>query len=310
MWQPLLRLLEFLTPAGSRTAAHWTTFNVGDPAAADSKLGMGWKRFLSARVLWYAWSPPQGSPWAPYSCVTLFAALDDVLRDCTDCRIGPWHDPQLPDFLKPSAGPPPWTDPKMMVLVDLPGPLSVSVGYYLAATAGYQPVCTFDNWPNKLGVKKPELILGRLLHYAEAMTDLMREKLRPDSPPVWLCDADRLTGARPGPGGFDNRYIIEDRLLPGAQVLRGAGITRIMYVDAEAGAGRAGNQDILHYLDTVGRMGISVRTVSVATPESWRAPENYIRPMVAGETSLAMLGLMRSSAGGFGGFVPQPSSGG
>ena len=311
MWQPLLKLLEFLTPSGSGTAAHETAFSVGDPNGVDSKLGMGWKRFMSARVLWFAWGPQPGSPWEPFNCVTLFAAVDDVLRDCKDCKVGPLADGDVPDFLKPAAGPPPWANANTMVLVDLPGPLSVSVGYLLAATAAYQPVCTFDNWPNRLGVNKPELIIGRLLYYAEAMTDVRREKLQAKSPPVWLCDADRLTGSRPGPGGFDNRYIIEDRLLPGAHILRGAGISRIVYVDAAAGAGRSGVHDILQYLDFISTQGIQVSTVSVAAPDSWRNPENYLRPVsLSTEVSPTYVGLMRSSAGGFGGFVPHPSSGG
>lgn len=311
MWQPLLTLLEFLTPSGSGTASHETAFSVGDPNGVDSRLGMGWKRFMSARVLWFAWGPQRGSPWEPFNCVTLFAALDDVLRDCRDCKVGPLADGDVPDFLKPAAGAPAWANANTMVLVDLPGPLSVAVGYLLAATAGYQPVCTFDNWPNKLGVQKPEMILGRLLFYADAMTEVRREKLHAKSPPVWLCDANRLGGGKPTPGNFDNRYMIEDRLLPGAQVLRQAGITRIVYVDVAPTAARVGNQDLLKYLDFIYMQGVQITTVSVASAAAWQTPENYVRLASDGpETSAGYYGLMRSSAGGFGDFVPQPSSGG
>lgn len=311
MWQPLSTLLEFLTPRGSRTASHETKFSVGDPNGTDSRLGMGWKRFLAARVLWFAWAPQRGSPWEPYSCVTLFAAVDDVLRDCKTCRVGPLGDGDVPDFLKVPAGAPPWVNANTMVLVDVPGPLAVSVGYLLAATGGYQPVCTFDNWPNEKGVLKPEAVIGRLLHYAEAMTDARREKLTVKSPPAWLCDANRLTGVKPRPGGFDNRYFIEDRLLPGAQVLRRAGITRIVYVDVAPTAARVGNRDVLKYLDFISTQGIQVSTVSVASAESWRTPENYIR-LPSDGTGMAAdyTDLIRSSAGGFGGIVPEQSSGG
>ena len=311
MWQPLLTLLEFLTPRGSRTASHDTAFSVGDPDGVDSRLGMGWKRFLASRVLWFAWGPPPDSPWGPFNCVTLFAAVDDVLRDCKDCKVGPLADGDVPDFLKVPAGAPPWANNQTMVLVDLPGPQAVSVAYLLAATAGYQPVCTFDNWPNKDGVLKPERVIGRLLYYADAITDLRRTKIGPKSPPVWMCDADRFRSPRPGPGGFDNRYLLEERLLPGAQILRGAGITRIVYVDASEGSQSSGNEDVLLYLDAIATQGIEVRAASTVTADRWRTLEAYQRdPGAAVTWSTKALDLMRCSAGGFGGFVPHPSSGG
>lgn len=310
MWQPLLKLLEFLSRVGVSFGSQETKFSVGDPNATDSRLDMGWKRFLSSRLLWNAWSPMPGSPWEPYHCVTLFAAIDELARDCKDCKIGPLPDSDLPDYLKPAAGPPPWADRNTLVLLDLPGPRSVSVGYLLAATAGCQTVCTFDNWPHYSGVLQPQRIIGRMLYYAAAMAQLRREKLAPDAPPVWLCDADRLSGRKPPPGGFDNRYLIEDRLLPGPQILRTAGIRRLIYVDETAGSSYVGKEDLRQYLDFISTQGVQVSTVSIAAPESWQKPENYLRRLITDSTwSPSMLGLMRSSAGGFGGFVPQPSSG-
>lgn len=308
MWQPFLKLLEGLGRFGVHFGSQETVFSVGRPDGIDSEGGMGWLGYRSSRKLWEAWGPVAGSPWEPFHCVTLFAALDELKKDAPLSMIGPLADPAVPEYVKPPAVPPSWAVPGNLVIVDLPGPQSVAVGCHLAAAAGYQPVCTFDNWPHQRGVLRSERVLAALLYYVTAM-EKARERLSSASAPVWICDRERFTGHKPPPGGFDNRYIIEDRLLPGPLLLRAARIRKVIYVSPAPGT--LPSEDLRHYLDELTPKGIPVATVATASAETWMQEQPYVRKFVTPSGwSQMSLGLMRSSAGGFGGFVPQPSSGG
>jgi hypothetical protein len=187
------------------------------------------------------------------------------------------------------------------VIADLPGPLVVPVGVWLVG-AGHQPVSTFDNWPHPRGVLAPERILAQLLYWASAVAEL-RAGLGPGSPPAWLCDRQRL-GERPGrPGEFDNRYFLDDSLLPGPGLLRQAGIRRAVYLTA--GGGDPPLADVDPYFQDLERAGIEVRHAALEDPELGLAPLPARRP-----AQLLPASFRRSSAGGFGTVVPQPSQGG
>jgi hypothetical protein len=307
MWQPYSKLLELLGRAGVSFASQETKFTVGRIDGIDFENGLDWKRYVDSRMLWETWGPVRGSAWEPFHCVTLFAAIDELRRDVGHVSIGPVAAPSLPEFLAAPASMPAWAAPGHLVIVDLPGPQSAAVGFQLARMAGYQPVCTFDNWPHQLGVLRTEFVVAALLHYASALHKA-RERLTAESPPVWICDRERFTGTQPSPGRFDNRYIIEDRLLPGPRLLRAQGIRKVIYVTPSP---CALSEDLRNYLDELTPKGIAVATASIATPELWMNEITYVRKFNAPSGwSLTTLMLMRSSAGGFGGFVPEPSSGG
>ncbi|MEW6741604.1 MAG: hypothetical protein AB1486_02500 [Planctomycetota bacterium] len=267
---------------------------------------MSWREYRNTRRLWETWGPVAGSPWEPFHCVTLFAALDRPALVKPGSKVGPLADTDVPAHLRPPAELPSWASAETLVLVDLPGPRVVSVGYHLAVTGGFQPVCTFDNWPHTLGVVRSEKILGALLYFAAGMSKVW-EKLPRSAPPMWLLDADRLRGQKPPPGRFDNRYFIEDRLLPGPALLSTAGIRRVIYVSA--GLPASVSLDLWQYLSVLVRSGIQVATVSTATVEAWSQSVPYVAEPES-KTTLWSMHVTRSSAGGFGGFVPTPSSGG
>jgi hypothetical protein len=222
--------------------------------------------------------------------------------------VGPLADLDAPAHLKIPAEPPAWAlEPNTMLIVDLPGPRVVSAGLYFAAMGGFQPVCTFDNWPYNFGVLQPERILGTLLYYAVAMTRV-REGLTVTSPPMWLCDWDRFRARRPAPGRYDNRYMLEDRLLPGPVMLSRAGIRRVVYVTQDAPPLSAA-WDLRPYFIVLKQKGFEVRAMSGQSAETF-AELTELRLGVEASFETWSMELVRSSAGGFGGFVPQPSSGG
>ncbi|OGV69874.1 MAG: hypothetical protein A3K19_19200 [Lentisphaerae bacterium RIFOXYB12_FULL_65_16] len=312
MWQPLSKLLSWLGDFGPSFDPRGVTVKIGDPRDPDSEGSEGWRDYLDTQRLWETWGPVPGSPWEPFHCVTLFAALDR-LNSMSRAAAGPLADRDLPAYLKIPADPPAWTQqPGTMLILDLPGPRVASAGIYFAAMGGFQPVCTFDNWPNRAGVLMPEQILGGLLHYAAAMQKV-REGLAVTSPPMWLCDWNRSRASKPAPGRYDNRYTIEDRLLPGPVMLSSAGIRRIVYVTQDLPPQDAlplcAAWDLQAYLMELKKKGFDVQAVSTATTELFaQTGELEARPPGSWDTS--WMGLIRSSAGGFGGFVPQPSSGG
>jgi hypothetical protein len=299
MWQRLLKILEAI----GRVRIPWPktklTVSTGRADALDAQGELLWKQYLSAEVLFDTWGPAKGSPWEPYHCVTLFAALDRFPGGI----IGP-TDPESAAAIEAALGDPSffpgWAGPGVFVLVDLPGVQSVALGSRLIQ-AGMQPVCTFDNWPHPAGLLKPENILAQLLRYASTV-DSARATLAPDSPPVWLCDRDRF-GIRPGrPLEFDNRYYLDDSVLPGIDVLRKAGISTAICL---LPSGREALLDDLHpYFAGLRKGGIETLRTSLEEPEMRLA----LLEVQSGKKP-SFRQFRRSSAGGFGASVPEPSSG-
>jgi hypothetical protein len=308
MWRPWSKPLEWLGRLRLHTGS-WVRadLSVGDPQAVDARGTADWKRYLSPEALFDVWGPLPGSPWEPFHTVPLFAALDRVQRK----GIGPAPPPPpgagtphpgtavLPEHARPGAPPPVWLTRDTLTIVDLPGPASVAAGAWLAGHA--QPVCTFDNWPHPRGVLRPEHTLAAMLRWASTVAEA-RQQLTPESPPVWLCDRGRLGGPPGRPGEFDNRYFLDDSTLPGSAFLRAAGITRVVYLTGRA---EAPLYDLAGpFVDFVAA-GVPVFLASVeeAALELYRyRPPEKPPPIPEG-------GFSRSSAGGFGTEVPQPSSG-
>jgi hypothetical protein len=303
MWQPLSQILEAI---GQLRVPLWK-FRIktpaGHPAASDAKGEMYWKRYLSAEVLYDVWGPVPGSPWESYHCVTLFAALDRLLKT----GIGP-TDPSVAAQLEENLGNPAmgkvktpgWAGPGVFALIDLPGPQSVTLGAHLIRS-GMQPICTFDNWPHPAGLLSPEKIVPQLLRYA-SLIDSQRHLLSPTSPPVWLCDRNRF-GFGPGkPRDFDNRYYLDDSVLPGADILRASGIETVICVVPTSG--EILKDDLRFYFATLKQHGFNTLWTHLTDPEL-RLMELAVRP----HKKPAFQEFKRSSAGGFGAMIPEPSSG-
>ncbi len=283
---------------------------VGDPEGVDAKGGAGWKEYLDAIRLFDAWGPHPEGPWGPYHCVPLFAALDRLDRTA----VGPTPVPgsrvhlasgpaPLPEHARPGAPRPPWIEPGSWVILDLPGPRSVEAAAWLVGAARCQPVCTFDHWPHRMGVLPAERVLAELLRWATTLEEL-RGELRPEAPPLWVCDRERL-GERPGrPNEFDNRYFLDDSVLPGPGVLAGNGVQRVVYV--VPGPSDVPLADLELYFSELLAAGLEVLRVVLADPAA------EARPLSSPPSPRPppRKGYRRSSAGGFGTHVPEPSSGG
>jgi hypothetical protein len=287
---------------------------VGHPGARDARDGMGWQDYARSDRLYDVWGPLPDGPWLPFHCVPLFAALDRIPSD----HVGPAPSPgspeagngsgaegrpPLPPHVRPDGRAPRWSTGETWVMLDLPGPASVEAAAWLVSAAERQPVCTFDNWPHPRGVLRAELTLAELLRWASTVAEA-RTRLRDTSPPLWICDSGRLGNAPGSPRQFDNRYYLDDSILPGAELLRRHGIRRLVYVTP------TGDEmplaDLEAYFADLLRGGIVVLHVGLADPDA--EPRPFVAPAKPRKPPRA--GFRRSSSGGFGTEVPEPSSGG
>ncbi len=298
MWSPLLKMLDYVgkpsvTSALLRLSRRALT-PVGNVKALDAANTYDWRKYLDPRTLSRTWEPHSHGPWTPFHCVTLFAALDYLNRE----HVGPCGAPPLSlnTFRVPD-----WIDSATFLLVDLPGPKSVALGAVLGAS-GCDLVCTFNNWPQARGVIRPEDTLAALLYYASWL-DAHRDAYPTPGPAAWLCDSGRL-GAAPGkPGDFDNRYYIEDGVIPGPEFLRQRGITRAVYVAERPDSVMA---DLAPHLLAYQKAGLEVGQ-ALSGEETILSD---MQPLLVKEQVFSQKGFFRSTAGGFGAVVPTPSSGG
>jgi hypothetical protein len=145
-------------------------------------------------------------------------------------------------------------------------------------------------------------VLAALLRYASWLHDERRYGNTP-APVAWLCDADRL-GRHPGkPGQFDNRYYLEDTLMPGPAYLRQRGITRLVHLGIENTDVRP---DLADHLFQYAQKGFEVLQTSLTGGTEW-AP---LAPLVLDPRRFLPAGYLLAAGGGFGATVPHPSSGG
>lgn len=294
MSSPLSKLLEWIGGVRFPFLRLRTHLVVGRTDVPDARGTADWRRFLDARALSRVWGPHPHGPWPPFHCLTLFVAIDYLKHQVVGpCETDPWP---VRAFRAPD-----WIDADVLLMVDLPGPKTVALGAALGAS-GCDLVCTFNNWPHPKGVIQAEKTLAALLRYASWL-DQKRVACPTPGPVAWLCDSERL-GTRVGkPGEFDNRYYIEDGVLPGPNFLRAQGISKIVYVSSRLDAV---NADLGAHLHAYGKDGFQIAQAIASDDGVLGDPQPLTLPALSFKTT----GFFRSSAGGFGAPVPHPSSGG
>ena len=220
----------------------------------------------------------------------------------------------LPAHARPGSPAPAWLEPGTLCVLDLPGRAAVEAAAWLVTAAEAQPVCTFDHWPHPKGVLPAELVLAELLRWATTLA-MARGRIASDAPPLWICDSTRLGMRKGSPGEFDNRYYLDDSILPTPQVLARAGIHRVVYLGWASGENGAGAPalgasiplaDLVEWFTDLLGAGIEVLHAPVSDPalrlRPFQAPPRRPR--------FSTKGYRRSAAGGFGTEVPEPSSSG
>lgn len=240
---------------------------------------------------WSLWAKP--TPFAQPSQVDVASRLMSP-KFQPSLRLTPEQIERLPEF-----------DAHTAVVVELPGALAVEAGLLLAQR-GWRPVPLF----NATHGAKAEVPQDELQHALELATpQLEQARLSESAPPAFLLDARRQgTGVRPAPGSFDNRSLVFPQDFPSATRLRSQGLERVVVVTPED-AKLA--EDLCHVLRRWQEGGLSILRDDLNDP---RPPQPVDVPRPSRFRSffyvaLAMAGLYRNSAGGFGSIVPMPGSG-
>lgn len=240
---------------------------------------------LSQLELYKVWSPAE-SRWSVWSKPVLFASAP---------VSPPGTQPELPGIsglqrLREAA-----------VIVDVPGASSVLLGLALAQI-GFQPVPLYNSAASLGQVVQMDDIADML---AWGPVFLRAKTPKPDAPPVFLLNSDRLehSGGAHIPGRFDNRWAVVPQDMPSAGFLKAAGITRVVVVSD------AKNTDLAHVLYSYARAGLQIER----TPTPGTAPTAFAVQRPMGFRSLwyrlgVFAGLRRNAAGGFGALVPDPSA--
>lgn len=313
-YSPLWKPFEILARLGlSRGGVPTGGAILGFPESLDALGGLDWRALAATEALFAAWAPPDASPWSAYMRPTLFAALDGMPAEHRGPRGSPGFEVATAPRQKPA-----WVDGRTAILLELPGPMSVAYGAWLARVARMQPVATFNNWPHAREVGDATATLAALLHYATWMREA-RERWEGPAAPVFLLDDLRLGARTPKPGDFDNRYYLLDSDLPTPAILARQGIERVVYVhpprrpDAPPDA-HDEMDDMNPYLRQLAKR-LRLEQVE-ARLDGWGLAEPRALEVKPRDTPFntvsdpAFHGFRRNAAGGFGVIVPEPSQGG
>jgi hypothetical protein len=187
-----------------------------------------------------------------------------------------------------------------MIIVDLPGKLGVEEGLSLAKS-GYRPVPLYNGVvaPNHSAISAFETAAA-LYAGADVLNGL---SIVPAAPPAFLLDYERMSGVGKWPGSFDNRWSVFPQDMPSAAFLLKRLIKDVIVHSPGI------QDDLAHILLRYQEQGISIfqcdgseiKGITVSKP-SWFKKLYYRFKVTAG--------LTRNAAGGFGGVIPQQSSGG
>lgn len=184
----------------------------------------------------------------------------------------------------------------VMIIVDLDGPESVKEGIALAQK-GFRPVPLYNGVRGPNGALIDFDALERALYWgAKTLTDI---KLKDDANPVFLLDSKRMRDKK-FPGVYDNRWCVFPQDMPSAEYLISKRIEKIIvrtkYIQ----------DDLSHILCRYQEKGIQIFKCDgqVVVPYRVTKPSRYKSLMYRFGV---ILGLRRNSAGGFGGYVPDPS---
>lgn len=248
-------------------------------------------------AIYRTWAPAD-SPWSAWVKPVPFATMDILCeRDDSDEAPPPVSGEKLP--IKPGQA----------VLVDLPGPDSVSLGLWLARAAGYRPIpvfasCTAETslYLHRVDTMRTQRALIR------GARELGERVVSRDALPAFLVDFTRSGAGRElsSHRHFDNRSALFPSDFPSGGKLLENGIKSCAVIRDQA---TPLGDDLRYALLPWKKAGIEVTVLSL-TGESADFPWPPTFPLVRLWHRLALtVTLRRNLQGGYGRFV-QESSGG
>lgn len=235
---------------------------------------------------------PDGGLWSPWGIPVLFTQLPAVMEEQSA------HEIEVP----PPATWCPRSDDHCAIVLDLPGPTSVTVGLSLAKV-GFRPVPLFNGCYGDHAVIDQRPIMRAICGGTEWLS---AQRLREDAPPAFLLDSGRMNGLSPvTPGMFDNRWKIFPQDFPAAEFLLQQELRRCLVVQQQQEIA----EDLCHILRRWQVAGLPIHrqltsqagAMLIEVPE----PPKYHSLGHRAATEEGKYNLQ----GGFGFIVPEPRSG-
>jgi hypothetical protein len=248
---------------------------------------------MTPQEVFRVWAP-EASVWSRWAKPVLFAQEDRVVAATAGVE---WRTLQS-DWIPAPHG--------TAIVVDMPGMESVSLSLSLAER-GFRPVPLYNTNSGRFAVLNVEGIRSFLF---DAAPHLARMTIAPDATPVFMLDAARSKGGLyPSPGSFDNRWVVFAQDFPSANFLLSQGIQQVLLLQR---GGDRPQDDLAHVLHRWQEAGIRLQAndpYDAQPPVEMRVnkPSGFKSFL---HRALVMAKFRRNSAGGFGGVIPQPSSGG
>ncbi|HEX5109121.1 MAG TPA: hypothetical protein VFV95_11765 [Vicinamibacterales bacterium] len=239
------------------------------------------------------WAPADAA-WSEWAKPALFAhmAPAEMSGAATDASG------EVDAFWVPDGG------GRTAIVVDLPADASVAFGLALGRR-GYRPVPVYNTSLGPSAVVDAAGVARALMAGAMGLRDV---GLRRDAPPAFLLDSERMApSVPPGPGKFDNRWLVFPQDFPSAARLQGGGVHDVLLVHGDRGL----QDDLAHVFLRWQQAGI--RMTAAHWRESGRIRELQVpRPSMFRQVwyrALTIARLRRNNAGGFGAVIPVASSG-
>jgi hypothetical protein len=270
---------------------------------------------VTPEELYSLWAPAD-SVWSPWVLPVPFAQL--VCRDsATTAAVPSFNVDWLPFG---SSG-------DLAIVVDLPGSDTIFYGLALLER-GYRPVPVIDGSPGpdrnfifppasygpaEENYKSACLVdmRGLLLALCQGADQLRNVQLASGAPAAFLLDSKRMSGVSYNiDSAFDNRWLAFPQDFPSGRFLRNQGIRKVILVHDTFL--KDPQEDLAHVLLRWQEEGIAIESKSARFGDA-PVPIIVSRPFrfrAVWYRALAALGLRRNDAGGFGGYPPDPSSGG
>jgi len=226
---------------------------------------------------------PTGGIWSSWAKPVLFTCIDRAVATARFPRVDV-----------------DWASGPAVVVADLPGAASIEAGVALAGR-GFRPVPLFNAAHGPAEVIDQDPLISALVSSAEALS---AAPLPPSAPPVFLLDSRRFPRGRTAePGKLDNRWMVFPQDLPSGKLLLSRGLDRVVVLrEAEL------MHDLAHILRRWQEDGLRIEEQVAGSPGPPRkidVPRPF-RYRHIWYRALAILGLGRYDAGGFGVRVPVP----
>lgn len=195
----------------------------------------------------------------------------------------------------------------MAIVADLAGARSVEAGLQLAGQ-GFRPVPLFNGAPHPGALVGTQPLQQALRDGAETLRSAWPGA---EAPPLFLLDARRQSPkGSAAPGSFDNRWLTFPQDFPSASFLQARRIRSVLLLQ-EAGSFQP-QEDLAHVLRRWQEAGIEILLAhpvagASAVPLQVEKPSRF---RTLSYRALALFGLHRNSAGGFGSIIPMPAPGG